>query len=58
MSVGIRLLYFKVADLIDLVVSNGTAKMKLAILSFLYCRGFVKNSVGSIKVDSDERCLV
>ena len=25
--------------------SNGTAKMKLAILAFLYCKEFVKNSI-------------
>ena len=27
-----------------LLISNGTAKRKLAILAFLYCREFVKNS--------------
>ena len=29
--------------LLVLLISNGTAKMKLAILPFLYCREFVKN---------------
>ena len=38
-------LHFKVADFIDPVLSDATAKTKLAILAFLYCRKFVKNPI-------------
>ena len=48
MSVDIKELYFKVADFIGLV--HGAAKTKLAILAFMYCGEFVKNS--SVKVIS------
>ena len=44
MSVSIRRLHFKVGDFIGQLISNGTAKTKFAILAFLYCGEFVKNS--------------
>ena len=40
-------LHFEVADFTGLVNSNDTAKMKLAILSFLCCRKFVKTPITS-----------
>ena len=49
MSVGLKGLHFKVAGFIGLVnferlILKGTAKMKLAILAFLYFGEFVNNS--------------
>ena len=34
---------------LDLMIFNGRAKSKLAMLAFLYCGDFVKNSDGSSK---------
>ena len=45
MSAGITGLNLKVADFVGLVNFNGTAKTKLAILTFLYCRQILKNSI-------------
>ena len=44
MLVGLRILHFKMAYIIGLVLLIGTAIAKLAILAFLYCGVFVKNS--------------
>ena len=35
--------YIYIYILLDKLILNGTAKMKLAMLAFLYCREFVKN---------------
>ena len=45
MLLGIRGLHFKVEISLVWLISNGTEKMKLAILAFLYCGEFVKNPV-------------
>ena len=39
-------LYFKVANVIGTVPSNGTTKTKLEKLAFMYYAEFVKNSAG------------
>ena len=44
LQVVLRGLYFKIADLIDFIISNSTAKRKLAILGSLHCGQFVKNT--------------
>ena len=46
---GVRELYFKVVYLLVHLFSNGRAKTKLAMLAFLYCGAFVKNSIGDKK---------
>ena len=38
--------------LLHLLIFNGRAKMKLAIMAFLYCAEFVKNSVGICSLSS------
>ena len=38
-------LYFKIANFVGYFLCNGTAKMKLAILAFLYCGEFEKNLI-------------
>ena len=49
MSVGKRGLDFLVIDFIGFI---GTAKMRLAILAFLYCGEFVKMSMGHTNVNT------
>ena len=44
-SLGVKGLYFKLEDVIGQSISNGTVKTKLALVAFLYCREFVKNSI-------------
>ena len=39
-----------------LLILNGTAKIKLAILTFMYCKDFVKNSI--FKVDIISLCFI
>ena len=51
MSVGLRVLHFKVAYFIGLVHFDGTAKMKLAKMPFLYCGEFMKSSKDGIQID-------
>ena len=50
MTLGMGGLHFEVADFIGLVNSNDTTKIKLAILSFLCCRKFVKNLLVPIAI--------
>ena len=43
-------LHFKITEVIGSVPFFGTAKLKLAILAFLYCRAFVKNPIELLQV--------
>ena len=43
-------LHFKITDVIGSVPLIGTAKLKLAILAFLYCKEFVKNPIELLQV--------
>ena len=52
MSVDKRGLLFTVTDFRGTVHFYGTAKTKLAILTFLYCGVFVKTSIGGIVRDT------
>ena len=52
MSLDQRGLHFTVTDFLGTVHFYGTAKTKLAILTFLYCGVFVKTSIDNIVKDT------
>ena len=47
-----RITFLRLQNLLIEFLSNGTAKVKLAILTFFYCREFVKNLIGKVSFSS------
>ena len=55
---GCKRIIFQSCKLIVQSISNGIAKMNLAIVAFLYCGEFVKNSSSTVrKLVSATKCL-